>query len=61
MKLLFNLIKKIVISGLTLYAFNMMLIPLNFVIPINMFTVLFTILFGILALPFFSILLIFFM
>ena len=60
MKILFNLIKKIVISGFTLFAFNMMVSPLDFVIPINLFTIVFTFVFGIMALPFFSILIIFF-
>lgn len=60
MKLLFNIIKKIVFSGFTLFTFNMMVKPLNFVIPINLFTILFTTIFGIMALPFFSILILFF-
>lgn len=60
MKVIFNIVKKIVFSGFTLFAFNLMIKPLNFVIPINIFTILFVTLFGIMSLPFFSILLIFF-
>ena len=60
MKLLFNILKRLVFSGFTLFAFNMMVRPLNFIIPINVFTIIFTSIFGILALPFFSILIMFF-
>jgi len=61
MKTLYIILKKIVIAGFTLFAFNMMVRPLNFIIPINIFTIFFTLIFGILALPFFSILIIFFL
>jgi len=60
MNLILNILKKIVISGFTLFAFNMMVTPFNFIIPINMITILFTTIFGIMALPFFSIIIIFF-
>lgn len=61
MKLIFNILKKVVFSGFTLFAFNMMVKPLNFIIPINLITVIFTSIFGIMALPFFSILILFFL
>ena len=55
MKTIFKFIKKFVLSG-----FNIMASPLNFQIPINLFTILFMIVFGFLSLPFFAVLLIFF-
>lgn len=57
---LFYCIKKIVIAGFTLFVFNLMILPFNIVIPINIITVLFTTIFGVIALPFFTIMLIFF-
>ena len=60
MNLILNNFKKIVLSGFTLFAFNMMVRPFNFVIPINMITILFTSVFGFMALPFFSIIILFF-
>ncbi|CCY45641.1 unknown [Clostridium sp. CAG:1193] len=60
MKTIFKFIKKFVLSGFTLFAFNIMASPLNFQIPINLFTILFMIVFGFLSLPFFAVLLIFF-
>ena len=60
MKTIFKFIKKIVLSGFTLFAFNIMASPLNFQIPINLFTILFMTVFGFLSLPFFAVLLIFF-
>lgn len=60
MKLSFNILKKLVFSGFTLFAFNMMVRPLNFVIPINLVTIIFVSIFGIMALPFFSVLIMFF-
>lgn len=61
MKKIYETLKRIIISAFTLFAFNIMIVPLDFVIPINMFTVIFTAFFGILSLPFFSVLLIFFL
>lgn len=61
MKQIFNILKKLVLSGFTLFAFNIMVSPLNIIIPINVFTIIFTSIFGILALPFFSILIMFFL
>lgn len=40
LKKLFNLVKKVIFSVLFIYAFNEMSLPLNLIIPINIFTVL---------------------
>lgn len=61
MKKIFNFVKKIVLSGFTLFAFNIMVSPLNINIPINVITILFVAFFGLMSLPFFSILLLFFL
>lgn len=61
MNKILNVVKKIVLSGFTLFAFNLMVSPLNFLIPINTFTVIFTAIFGILSLPFFSVLIMFYL
>ena len=61
MNKILKIVKKIVLSGFTLFAFNLMISPLNFLIPINSFTVVFTAIFGILSLPFFSILIMFYL
>lgn len=61
MNKILKIVKKIVLSGFTLFAFNLMISPLNFLIPINSFTVIFTAIFGILSLPFFSILIMFYL
>lgn len=61
MNKIFYIFKKVVLSGFTIFAFNLMIRPLNFLIPINVFTVIFTAIFGILSLPFFSVLIMFFL
>lgn len=61
MNKILKVVKKIVLSGFTLFAFNLMISPLDFLIPINCFTVIFTAIFGILSLPFFSVLIMFFL
>lgn len=61
MNRILKVVKKIVLSGFTLFAFNLMVSPLNFLIPINTFTVIFTAIFGILSLPFFSVLIMFYL
>lgn len=61
MNKILKIVKKIVLSGFTLFAFNLMVSPLNFLIPINTFTVFFTAIFGILSLPFFSVLIMFYL
>lgn len=60
MKYLFKILKRVVTGGLSLFTFNMMIAPFNIVIPINLFTIGFTAIFGILSLPFFSILIMYF-
>ena len=61
MNKILKVVKKIVLSGFTLFAFNLMISPLNFLITINSFTVIFTAIYGILSLPFFSILIMFYL
>jgi pro-sigmaK processing inhibitor BofA len=58
-KKIFKIIKKVVIAGFLLYAYNMIMAPLNLLIPINIFTVIITAIFGILAIPFLVIILLF--
>lgn len=60
MKKIYELLKKIVLSGFTIFAFNIMAKPLNFVIPINVVTVSFMTIFGLIFLPFFAIIILFF-
>ncbi len=61
MKKIFNFIKKFVLSGFTLFAFNMMASPININIPINMITIALITIFGILTLPFLVLLKVFFL
>lgn len=39
LKKIFNLLKKIVVSAFALYGFNLLVSPLNLIIPINLITV----------------------
>ncbi len=39
LKKLFNLLKKTVVSAFALYGFNLLVSPLNLIIPINVITV----------------------
>ena len=41
MNKILKVVKKIVLSGFTLFAFNLMISRLNFLIPINTFTIVF--------------------
>lgn len=61
MKFLFKFIKKIVISCFTIIAFNLMVVPLNFALPINFVSILFFIFFGFISIPFFAILILYFL
>lgn len=61
MNFIFNTIKKIVVSGFTLFAFNLMITPFNFVIPINIVTLLFTTIFGFLSISFLSVIILYFL
>lgn len=56
-KKIYQMIKKVVIAIFMLYAFNVMVSPLDIIIPINIITVAFGSIFGIYAIPFFVILL----
>lgn len=40
LKKLFNIIRKLVVAVLLIYAYNKLAVPLNIVIPINIITVL---------------------
>ncbi len=46
MKMIFNVVKKVIVGLLLLYAYNMIVFPLNAVIPLNIFTVAFVSLLG---------------
>ena len=50
MCLLINYLKKIIMAAFLIYAFNMVAINFNVVLPINLWTILFTTLFDIPAL-----------
>lgn len=58
-KKLYNLIKKVIIAIFMLYAFNVMVSPINIIIPINIVTVLFGSFFGIFSIPFLVILMVY--
>jgi len=45
-KFIFNALKKIILGFLFLYAYNMIVYPLNTIIPMNVFTILFVTLLG---------------
>ena len=49
-KKLFNLIKRIVISAFVLYGYNLLVTPINLIIPINVITVSLLTIFGLPAL-----------
>jgi len=40
LKKVFNLIKKVIVAVLLIYAYNKMALPLNLFIPMNIFTIL---------------------
>lgn len=46
MKKIYILLKRIVLSFLTLYGFNVMAAPINVIIPINIITVSLIVIFG---------------
>lgn len=46
-KKIFNIIKKIVVAVLLIYGYNKLALPLDIVIPMNIFTILLVTLFGI--------------
>lgn len=47
MKKIFLLIKKVILAVIYIYAYNKLTLPLNIIIPINVFTVSLVTLFGI--------------
>ena len=49
-KKLFNLIKRIVVSAFVLYGYNLLVTPINLMIPINIITVSLLTIFGLPAL-----------
>ena len=53
MKYIFKILKKFIYSAFTLFFFNIMIIPLNVNIGINIITILFISFFGFISLPFF--------
>ena len=60
MKKIYKLLKKIVLSGFTILALNIIAKPLNVVIPINVGTVAFMTNVPLIFLPFFAIIILFF-
>lgn len=46
-KKIFNIIKKMVVAVLLIYGYNKLALPLDIVIPMNIFTILLVTLFGI--------------
>lgn len=57
-KKLLLIIKRIVLGGFILYAYNLMAAPLNLLIPINVITLGIIGIFGITAIPFLALILI---
>jgi len=47
LKKIFNVIKRVILAVLLIYAYNKLALPLNLIIPINVITVLLVTLFGI--------------
>lgn len=50
LKKLFNLLKRVVISAFVLYGYNLLVAPINLIIPINIITVSLLTIFGLPAL-----------
>jgi len=57
-KKLISVVKRVVLGGFILYAYNLMAAPLNLLIPINVFTLGLIGIFGISAIPFLALILI---
>lgn len=45
-------LKRIVLAAFMLYAYNLIMAPLNMLLPINVYTIGLTALFGLMAIPF---------
>jgi hypothetical protein len=58
LKKIFLVLKRVILGGFILYAYNLMAAPLNLLIPINLFTLGVIGVFGILAIPFLALILI---
>ena len=58
LKKIFLILKRIILGGFILYAYNLMAAPLNLLIPINLVTLGFIGIFGISAIPFLALILI---
>ncbi len=59
LKNILKLTKKVIFAGFVLYAYNVIMAPLNMLIPINIYTLAFTGIFGIMAIPFLALVLLF--
>ena len=46
LKFIFNVVKKLILGLLLLYAYNMIVYPLNATIPMNIFTIVFVTILG---------------
>lgn len=57
-KKIFSILKRVIIGGFVLYAYNLMASPLGLLIPINIFTLGTIGIFGITAIPFLALILI---
>ncbi len=51
-KKIIRTLRKTIIAGFMLYAYNVIAAPLNLFIPINVYTILITTIFGVIAIPF---------
>ncbi|MDD2496207.1 MAG: pro-sigmaK processing inhibitor BofA family protein [Tissierellia bacterium] len=58
LKKIFAIIRRVVIGGFILYAYNLMAAPLSLLIPINLITLGIIGIFGISAIPFLALILI---
>lgn len=58
LKKISSILKRVILGGFILYAYNLMAAPLNLLIPINLFTLGMIGIFGISAIPFLALILI---
>lgn len=52
MKKILTFLKKVILVAFMLYAYNLIMAPLNLLLPINIYTIGFVSLFGLMAIPF---------
>lgn len=57
-KIIYVILKRVIISAFILYGYNIMVTPLDLFIPINIITLTFITIFGIPAIPFLALFLI---